>query len=181
MSRRIARPYAAALFSVLEKEGGPAIRRAEEELAAVAQVLGSEPSLLKAFEVPSVALARKKELIVSLTRALGLRAETARLVVLMTEHLRLRLVPEVRAVLGEMADRKEGLQRGKVLLPAPLDPSQVASLAAAMTHLVGARVELEAEVRPELLAGFVVRVGSRVWDGSLDAQLRRFARGAERK
>lgn len=179
MSRRIARPYAAALFAVIEKEGGSALRRAEAELAAVAEVFRREPSLLKAFEVPSIPLAQKKELIATVARALGLRAEMARLVLLMTGHLRLRLLPDVLAVLGEMADRREGLQRGTVQVPEPLEPAQVAALATAMSGLVGARVELAAEVRPELLAGFVVRVGSRVWDGSLDAQLRRFAAGAD--
>ncbi|HPC82407.1 MAG TPA: ATP synthase F1 subunit delta [Thermoanaerobaculaceae bacterium] len=179
MSRRIARPYAAALFAVIEKEGVSALRKAEAELTAAGEVFRREPRLLKAFEVPPVPLARKKELAATLARALELRAETARLVLLMTEHLRLRLLPEVAAVLGEMTDRKEGLQRGKVQVPAPLEPGQVAALAASMSSLVGARVELAAEVRPELLAGFVVRVGSRVWDGSLDAQLRRFAAGAD--
>lgn len=179
MSRRIARPYAAALFAVLEKEGVPALRRAEAELGAVAEVFRREPALLKAFEVPSVPLARKKELTATVTRGLGLRRETARLVLLMTEHLRLRLLPEAVAVLGEMTDRKEGLQRGTVQVPAPLEPAQVAALAAAMSGLVGARVELAAEVEPKLLAGFIVRVGSRVWDGSLDAQLRRFVAGAD--
>ncbi|HPW54114.1 MAG: ATP synthase F1 subunit delta [Thermoanaerobaculaceae bacterium] len=179
MSRRIARPYAAALYAVIEREGGSALRRAEAELEAMAEVFRREPSLLKAFEVPSIPLAQKKELIATVTGALDLRAETARLVLLMTEHLRLRLLPDVLSVLGEMVDRREGLQRGTVQVPAPLDPAQVTALAAAMGGFVGARVELAAEVRPELLAGFVVRIGSRVWDGSLDAQLRRFAAGAD--
>jgi F0F1-type ATP synthase delta subunit len=40
------------------------------------------------------------------------------------------------------------------------------------------RIELDAKVREELLAGFIVRVGSRVFDGSLLAQVRRFASSA---
>lgn len=181
MSRRVARPYASSLVSVLEKEGIAALREVERQLAAVAEVFRLEPRLLAALEVPSVSRTRKAEIVAALSRAAELRPEAGRLLQIMAGHMRLRFLSTVVTVLGELTDRKEGLQRGKVLLPAALDPSHVTALAATMTHLLGTRVELAAEVRPELLAGFVVRVGSRVWDGSLDAQLRRFAAGAERR
>lgn len=175
MSRRIARPYAAALYSVLEKEGATVLRQAEGQLAAVAEVLRQDPAFLRAFEVPSVAPASKRDLITAVAKAAEARPETTRLLLVMTEHVRLRFLPEVLEVLRTLTDRREGLQRGRVEVPASLDPSQVAALNAAMTRLLGNRVELQAEVRPSLLAGFVVRVGSRVWDASIEAQLRRFA------
>jgi F0F1-type ATP synthase delta subunit len=43
---------------------------------------------------------------------------------------------------------------------------------------VAARVQLDVKVREELLAGFVVRVGSRVFDGSVLGRVRRFAASA---
>lgn len=181
MSRRIARPYASSLFSVIEKEGIPALREVERQLAVVAEVLRQEPRLLAAIEVPSVTRARKTEIVTALSGAAGLRPEAARLLQIMAGHMRLRYLSTVVAMLGELADRKEGLQRGKVLLPTAPERTHIDALAATMTRLLGTRVELTVEVRPELLAGFVVRVGSRVWDGSLDAQLRRFAAGAERR
>lgn len=175
MSRRIARPYAAALYGVLEREGAAVLRQAESQLASVAEVLGQDPAFLRAFEVPSVTPTSKRELITTVAKAAGLRPETTRLLLVMTEHARLRFLPEVVEMLRALTDRREGLQRGRVQVPAALDPSQVATLNTAMTHLLGSRVELQAEVRPSLLAGFVVRVGSRVWDASIEAQLRRFA------
>lgn len=175
MSRRIARPYASALFAVLEKEGAAALRQAESQLAAVAEVLRQDPAFLRAFEVPSVTPVSKRNLISTVAKAVGLRPETTRLLVVMTEHVRLRFLPEVVDLLRTLTDRREGLQRGRVQVPVALDPSQVAALNAAMTYLLGNRVELAAEVQPSLLAGFVVRVGSRVWDASIEAQLRRFA------
>jgi len=175
LSRRIARPYAAALFGVLEKEGTAVLRQAESQLASVSEVLRADPAFLRAFEVPSVAPASKRALIAAVAKAAELRPETARLLVVMTEHVRLQFLPEVVEVLRALVDRREGLQRGLVEVPAALDASQVATLNAAMTQMLGRRVELAAEVRPSLLAGFVVRVGSRIWDGSIETQLRRFA------
>jgi F-type H+-transporting ATPase subunit delta len=178
MSRRIARPYAAALFGVVGKRGLEALRAAETELGAVAEVFRREPSLLRVFEVPSVAPARKGELITSVGTALGVSREILRVLQILTEHLRLRALPDVVAMLRELTDRKIGLQRGRVQVPVALSAVQVAALGATMSELLGSRVELEVEVHPELLAGFVVRVGSRVFDGSLDAHLRRFAAGS---
>lgn len=175
MSRRIARPYAAALLQVLEREGTSALRQAEAQLDAVAAVLKGTPGLLRVFEVPTVSPADKRGLMTTIATALGARAEVARLLTIMTEHLRLRMLSEVVATFRERVDRKEGLLRGRLETPTVPRPEQVQALAAALSSRLGARVELEAELKPELLAGFVVRVGSLVLDGSLDAQLRRFA------
>jgi F-type H+-transporting ATPase subunit delta len=175
MSRRIARPYATALFEVVKRQGLDALRAAEHELAVGAAVLAAEPELVRVLEVPAVPLTKKRELVALLARELGARPETSRLLAVMAEHIRLRLLPEVVAALRELNDRREGLVRGRVEVPVALTASQTQALSAALTRVLASRVELETAVRPDLLAGFVVRVGSQVFDGSLAAQLRRFA------
>ncbi len=181
MSRRIARPYAAALLHVLEREGVEALRQAEAGLQTVAGVLEQTPGLLRVFEVPSVSPADKRSLIDTISKALGLRPEVARLLVVMTEHLRLRSVPEVVETFRGLVDRKVGLLRGRLIVPVAPRPEQVEKLSASLSKELGSRVELATELRPELLAGFVVRVGSLVFDGSLDAQLKRFTTEAARE
>jgi F-type H+-transporting ATPase subunit delta len=181
VSRRIARPYATALFQALQNEGVEALRRAESELDAVAAVFARTPGLIRVFEVPSVSLADKKRLIASITSAVGARAEVARLFTLMAEHLRLRHLPDVIAAFCGLLDRRAGVIRGRLSTPVPLRLEQVDALAAALSVELGSSVKLDAEVKPELLAGFVVRVGSLVFDGSVDAQLRRFTTEAAAK
>ena len=95
-------------------------------------------------------------------------------------HVRLRYLDEVVAFFGELVDRKEGIVRGRVELPSGAGPQQVAALERALAEALGVRIELDVKIREELLAGFVVRVGSRVFDGSLLAQVRRFASSAAR-
>ena len=175
MSRRIARPYAAALFEVLKREGVPAMRACELELAAVAAVFEKAPELLRVFEVPSVPLGKKRELISEIARGFGVRNESARLLVAMTEHVRLRFLPEIVASFRDLVDRREGVILGRVEGPVALSAEQTQALQAALARTFGARVEFETQMRPELLAGFIVRIGSLILDGSLAAQLRRFA------
>jgi F-type H+-transporting ATPase subunit delta len=181
MSRRIARPYATALYQVLQKQGVGALRGGEADLGTVAAVFAATPALNRVFEVPTVSPADKKRLIASITTAADARVEVARLLAVMTEHLRLRHLPDVVATYRDLLDREAGVTRGRLLTPAPLAPGQVATLSQALSAALGGTVTLEAEVRPELLAGFVVRVGSLVLDGSIDAQLRRFTTEAATK
>jgi F-type H+-transporting ATPase subunit delta len=178
MSRRVARPYAAALFAVMEREGLAVLREVEEQLAAVAELFAREPRLLRVFEVPSVSLSAKRELLEAIGTGLGLRAQTRRMLAALAQHLRLRFTPEVVSAFRDLVDRKAGMVRGRLELPTEPTAAQVETLAGALGQLVASRVELEPVVRRELLAGFVARVGSRVFDGSLRSQLRRFAAAA---
>lgn len=180
MSRRVARPYAAALFKVLEKKEISELRRVEEELAVVAVLLRRSPELLRAFEVPTVPWPKKQQLLKELGARMKMRPESQRTLVALALHYRLRFLSEVVGAFRALVDRREGMVRGTVTLPAPPRAGQVEALAAALQELVQARVELESAVQPEMVAGFVVRLGSRVFDGSLKSQLNRFAAAAAR-
>jgi F-type H+-transporting ATPase subunit delta len=178
VSRRVARPYAVALFQVTQREGVGELRQIEAQLASVAGLFPRAPELLRVFEVPSVPPATKRELVAAIAKALSLRAEVQRTLMALEQHLRLRYLDEVVAFFRELVDRKEGIVRGRVELPSEPGTGQVAALEKALAEGLAARVELDVRIREELLAGFVVRVGSRVFDGSLLAQVRRFASSA---
>lgn len=178
MSRRVARPYAAALFEVTQREGVATLRLLEEQLASVAEVLRRAPELLHVFEVPSVPPTAKRELVRTIGKSLSLRPEAQRLLAALEHHVRLRYLDEVVGLFRELVDRKEGMVRGRVELPVAPHEGQVTALERALAEALRTRVELDVNVREELLAGFVVRVGSRVFDGSLLAQVRRFASSA---
>jgi F-type H+-transporting ATPase subunit delta len=178
VSRRVARPYAVALLQVTEKGGVGQLRQIEAQLASVAELFRHAPEVLRVFEVPSVPPDVKRKLVVEIGQALGLRMEAQRLLIALEHHLRLRYLDEVVAYFRELVDRKEGIVRGRVEMPSKADAGQVAALEQALTRALAARVQLDVKVRAELLAGFVVRVGSRVFDGSVLGRVRRFAASA---
>ncbi len=179
MSARIARPYAAALFQVVEPQGLPALHQTHEQLEAVASLLAEDRRLLKVFEVPSVSPTVKRAILQEIGERLVLRSEVRRVLAALMQHYRLRWLSEVATAFGHLVDAREGKVRGVLQAPVAPPPAQRQALEAALAEAVGARVELALEERPELLAGFVVRIGSRVFDGSLRTQLAKFAqRGA---
>jgi len=178
MSRRIGRPYAAALFSVMIERAPQALRETLGQLEIVAEVFRREPALVRIFEVPTVTPAKKRELLQAIGKGAGLRVEIQRLLAALAQHARLRFLPDVVAVFRELVERREGTMRGCVELPGEASREQIDALAAALAERLGVSVQLESSVRPELLAGFIVRLGSRVFDGSLRTRLERFVSGA---
>lgn len=181
MSRRVARPYAAALYSVMAKRDVTALREVQRQLEGVVALFEHNEKLLRVFEVPSVTPAKKRELLKAVGAALALRVEAQRLLAALDQHYRLRFLPEVVAAFRDLIDEREGMVRGRVELPAAASAKQLEAMGTALEGVVGARVELEGVVRPELLAGFVVRLGSRVYDGSLRTQLDRFAAASQER
>jgi F-type H+-transporting ATPase subunit delta len=180
MSRRIARPYAAALFEVVVKRQPEKLLSIQRELEAVAEIFERESRLVRVFEVPSVTPAQRRGVLEAVSSAAKLTPVTKRVLELLAGHARLRFLPEVAAAFRELVDRREGVVRGSVATPMSLSAEQLAALTQTLQARLGVRIELESEVRPELLAGFVARLGSRVFDGSLKTRLARFAAAAGR-
>jgi F-type H+-transporting ATPase subunit delta len=56
-----------------------------------------------------------------------------------------------------------------------LDPATAASVAADLKKKYGQHIEPEFSINPELLGGLRIRVGSDVWDGSVQNRLERLA------
>jgi F-type H+-transporting ATPase subunit delta len=62
-------------------------------------------------------------------------------------------------------------QRAQVESASPLDASQHDQLQKSLNAKYGRELALEFSLKPELLGGIRVRVGSDVWDGSVKARL----------
>jgi F-type H+-transporting ATPase subunit delta len=70
---------------------------------------------------------------------------------------------------------RAGFTEAEVVTARPLDAEQTAGLAARLKQVVGNDVEIDVRVDPSLLGGMVVRLGSRMIDSSLRAQLQRLS------
>ena len=70
-------------------------------------------------------------------------------------------------------DERLGISRADVTSAHELSEVEKAELRAALAHLTGKSVEAEYRVDPALIAGAVVRIGSTIYNGSVQAQLER--------
>ena len=162
------------------REGGRrgAPRRSRASSRPWPSVLRRDPAFLRAFEVPSVSPDEQAAASSAASpRRSALRAEvTAPARCVMTEHLRLRFLPEVVEMFRALIDRREGLPRGRRRGPGRARPCTGGG--ARRRPRAPARDPGRARVRGHALRCWPASSSgsaARSTTASLEAQLRRFA------
>ena len=158
--------------------GGASLGEVERSLEALAAVFRAEPGLAGAFASPLLSRPEQLRLAEALLAEAppggGTWAEPVRrLVLLLVENRRPGLIGEVaEAALAELA-RRRGEVTAQVRVAAPLSEDERAKLLAILAKAVGREPRLAVSEDPSLLGGFVVQLGSRMFDGSLKGRLER--------
>jgi F-type H+-transporting ATPase subunit delta len=78
----------------------------------------------------------------------------------------------IEAFLAELAARR-GEVTAEVTAAQPLSEAQLAALNEQLRRSVGSRVSIDVQVDPGLIGGLVVKLGSRMVDGSIKSKLQR--------
>ena len=73
--------------------------------------------------------------------------------------------------LGILYEEKARKVTAEVTAPVALEQTYISRLRAALTALTDRNVEIESRLDPSLIGGFIVKVGSTVYDSSLKGQL----------
>jgi len=78
----------------------------------------------------------------------------------------------IEAYLEKLAEQR-GEITAEVIAARPLSETQLALLSDQLRRTVGRRVSVDARVDPGLIGGMIVKVGSRMVDGSVKSKLQR--------
>ncbi len=171
MSARFAKPYVDALFNV----AGSASK--VEELLPPLQ--GFADALLAAEDLKSVLRnpAVDREAKVALLRAVAGRAGVTglgeRLLQILLQNHRLVHLPDLLAAMRERLDRERRVLEGTLRTAEAVDETAVETIRAALERGGRRRLRLRTFVDPSLIGGFVVTLGSEVYDASLVRRLER--------
>lgn len=165
--RGLARRYAAALHREASARGGTETAAVQLESAC-----GALKGVADRFRDPRLSLERRREILKGL---LAGRADgpTARLLGLLVEKRRLELLDCLSAEFRAIMDEAGGRARATVRCAARPSPARLESLRARLCAVSGKEVLLEVREDPGLLAGVEVRMGDKVYDGSLSGRLGR--------
>ena len=109
--------------------------------------------------------------------ALAQRAELSPLVrdflAVVARNRRLFAVPAmIEGYLARLAERR-GEVAASVTAAQPLSESQLEALSEHLRRTIGRRVSVDVRIDPRLIGGLIVKVGSRMVDGSVESKLRR--------
>jgi F-type H+-transporting ATPase subunit delta len=178
----VARRYARALLDVVGASPAadpeaPALMRAA--LSEASLLLEKQPDLLAALTHPAVAVEARQRVATAVWAKAP--ATFTRLIHLLVERDRVRLLPTIAEAYADAWNEARGVLSAKAVSAVELQPAQREALSAALQKATGKGIELEARVDGAVLGGVRVTLGGRTFDGTVKTQLgalKRKLRGA---
>lgn len=170
----VAENYAEALFELAGKSGQ--LEEYGRWITATARVLESSPAAQAALVNPKVTKAFKAELMSGTLAKAGAPAEFVRYLQAVGRRGRQASFGAIADAYGALLDRHHNRVRASVVVARAPDQALEESIAASLSSVLGKKVLATFSVDPEILGGAVVRVGDRVYDGSIRRRLVRLKR-----
>lgn len=163
----IARNYAEALLALARKHGGePAVDEYGRAIDGVATLLANEPRVRRFLESPLVEPDAKKQALQA-TFDGRVPALFLRFLLVVVDKRRQALLGEIAEQYQALVDEQRGIVRAQVLLAFAPDAELEREITGALERRVGRAVVPRFEVDPTLIGGVLIRIGDRVFDGSL--------------
>ncbi|MEX2297054.1 MAG: F0F1 ATP synthase subunit delta [Dongiaceae bacterium] len=167
----LATRYAAALFDLADEK--KALDAVADDLKSIRTMIGSSEDLRRVLRSPVIGRTEQGRAMAAILDAAGTGDLVRRFVGLVAEKRRLFALPRmIDAYLAELA-RRRGETTAEVVSATPLDEESQKRLVEALRRVAGQRVSIDLKVDPDLIAGLVVKVGSRMVDSSLRTKLNR--------
>jgi F-type H+-transporting ATPase subunit delta len=166
---QVARVYAQAFMGVTAGAANPG-DLVEELVSLVTDVIGSSPQLTQVLESTLVSHEQKEKL---LDRIFGRRASTQVLNFLkvLSKHGRLSLLRSIARQVKKLHAQRSGLTDVELRVATDLDDRLRGEIEDQLRKLLKSEPVVNVVVDPALLAGIVIRVGDRVYDGSVHTRL----------
>jgi F-type H+-transporting ATPase subunit delta len=165
-------PYARAFLETAA--AGYDVARFLEGAAAVAAAIERNPTLRAFLSAPAVPEEAKKKALAEIAARAGLDPLGQRFFQVLLKNHRVLESGEIVQAVREAQDARLGLVQGRVVVAAPIDDEERKRIERALAARVGKTVRVRVDVDPGILAGFVARVGSNVFDASAASAIRRF-------
>jgi F-type H+-transporting ATPase subunit delta len=166
----VAGRYALALFSLAtESRDTDGVAAA---LATFDRLIAESPDLQRLVRSPVFSAAEQLKGLTPILERAGIAGVAANFIKLVAAKRRLFAIRDMIAQYGKLNDAFRGVTRAEVTSAVPLSDANVAALKDSLRAVSGGKdVELTAKVDPSIIGGLVVKLGSRMVDGSLKTKL----------
>ena len=171
----VARRYATALADV-------AIARREErivqnELDQWSGMIESNPQLKEVFANPTIVYDHKRKVLEDLIARSRSKDTTASFLRVLLKNQRLAQLRDIAARYSQVLDERAGVLAGSVTTARPIPEELKKTLHETLSAATGQTVQLSFETDEKIIGGLVARIGSTVFDGSVESHLERLAEG----
>ncbi len=166
---QIAKKYSRAILNTVKFSDIPVLIG---ELKAFSSLIDDNRQLKLLFAGQIFTDEEKAKAFSSVKPSLKFNAGTEKFLNLIITRGELSAMKEIIAYTINVYNEKQKKATAVVISPVSLGKGYADRLKAALKNMIDRDVDIENEVDPSLLGGFVVRVGSTIYDSSVKGQLR---------
>lgn len=171
MRARFTKPYVDALFSVAGSV--EAVEAVLPRIETFARTLKSSEELRSVLKNPGIERPRKDAILTAITNREGIDGLANRFLVTLLHNGRLAGLEELIGAIRDRIDREKNVVEALVSAAVPLDAPAAERIQKVLEERTKKSVRVKQLVDPALLGGFVVQIGSEVYDASLARRLSR--------
>ena len=163
----IARRYAGAIFDIARKQN--TIDRTLEDVEKIADLF-SKRKLAYLLNEPKIPMQRKEA---AIRQALASKVlpTSLNLALLVVQRELVEAMPNIARELKQMVLDYKNQAVAEVTTAAPMDEQQLNEIKQALERRTGKHIIMQTRVQPDILGGFVARVGDQVIDASIRHRL----------
>jgi F-type H+-transporting ATPase subunit delta len=166
VNMRYARALADAVFD-LKMDVAASVR----DLNGVVAMSADSPDLRKVWENPSIAIEQKRAILDALVAQAGISRIVRNFIAVLIDHGRIRNLPLIARQFELELNSRMGFADAEITSVHELGPQAKHDIEQQIERVAGKKVRARYKTRDSLLGGAVIRIGSTVYDGSIQGQL----------
>jgi F-type H+-transporting ATPase subunit delta len=143
------------------------------EAQAVADLVAGSKELRAVWEAPSITAEQKRAVLDALVARQGISRVVRNFVAVVIDHRRIHFLGPIVKQFEQELNQRLGFTEAEIISARELNQSDRGVLEARMEKLTGKKVRAHYALDESILGGAVVKIGSTIYDGSVNGQLER--------
>ena len=162
--------YAQALYQLAVEQD--VAEQVATDLKSFAAMIAESADLTRLVRSPVFSSEEQIRALDALLSRAAISGVTANFIKLVARKRRLFAIGDMMVNFGKLHDAARGVTRAEVTVAEPLAAAHLEALRSALSQVTGGKsVDVAVKVDPEIIGGLVVKLGSRMVDGSLKTKL----------
>jgi F-type H+-transporting ATPase subunit delta len=143
------------------------------EVQSLTDLVASSKDLREVWEPPSITAEQKRAVLDAIVSREGISSEVRNFVAVLIDHRRINFLGAIAKQFEQELSQRMGFVEAEITSAKELDGAERSLLESEVAKLTGKKVRAHYSREESLLGGAVVRIGSTIYDGSVDGQLKR--------
>ncbi len=169
----VARRYASALADVVIERKEE--REVQQEIDQWASMIEANPELKEVFANPTIAYDQKRKVLEELISRTRVRPTTASFLRVLLRNQRLSQLRDVAERFAQVLDERGGVVSASVTTAKPIPEDMKNQVRETLMAATGRTVRVTFNTDETIIGGLVARIGSTIFDGSVQNRLQRLS------